>query len=139
MTILIIVIVAIILIAYLINASNKQLKYEVVKEGGLLNIFYNLEQALLEEDFFLYQDNVTTLEFHNKINNYSFLQLKLKKNFEIQNPYQMQMSHILEGKVNQKTMPYIVTPHLTTEQFREALVRMLKELLEKQANSILTK
>lgn len=139
MTILIIVIVAIILIAYLINASNKQLKYEVVKEGGLLNIFYNLEQALLEEDFFLYQDNVTALEFHNKINNYSFLQLKLKKNFEIQNPYQMQMSHILEGKVNQKTMPYIVTPHLTTEQFREALVRMLKELLEKQANSILTK
>ncbi len=115
------------------------MKYEVVKEGGLLNIFTNLELALLEEDFFLYQDNVTTLEFHNKINNYSFLQLKLKKNFEIQNPYQMQMSHILEGKVNQKTMPYIVNPHLTTEQFREALIRMLKEIMDKQVTSLIKK
>lgn len=139
MTIFIIIIIVIVLGIVLFNASNKQLKYEVLKEGGLLNVFSNLEIALLEEEFFLYQDNVTSLEFHNKINNYSFLQLKLKKNIEIQNPYQMQMFHILEGKVTQKTMPYIVNPNFTTEQFSEALVRMLKELLEKQANNLLTK
>lgn len=139
MTIFIIVIIAIILVAYLFNASNKHLKYEVLKEGGLLNIFSNLESALLKENFFLYQDNITSLEFHNKINNYSFLQLKLKKNLEIKNPYQMQMAHIQEGKVTQKTMPYIINPTLTTEQFRNALVRMLKELLEKRANTLLPK
>lgn len=139
MTVFIIVSIIVVIGIFLFNASNKHLKYEVLKEGGLLNIFSNLEFALLEEDFFLYQDNITSLEFHNKINNYSFLQLKLKKNIEIKNPYQMQMAHIQEGKVTQKTMPYIVTPTLTTEQFRDALVRMLKELLEKQANTLLTK
>ena len=51
----------------------------------------------------------------------------------------MQMIHILNGEVTQKTIPYIINQHLTTEQFREALIRMLKEIMGKQLTSLIKK
>ena len=124
MTVFIVILIVIIIIIYFINITNKQLKYEILKEGGLINIFSNLELALFEADCYLYQNKVTSLEYHNKINDYSFLKLELKKTFDPQNQYQMQMIHVLNGRINQKTIPYIIFPHQTTEEFSAMLLRM---------------
>ena len=131
MAIFIVILIAVIFILYLINASNKQLKYEVVRDGGLIEIFSNLESALSEIDFILYQNKITSLEYHNRINEYSYLKLEVKKTFDTQNPYLMQMTHVLNGNVEKKTIPYIISPNQETEQFSSMLVRMGKEIMGK--------
>jgi len=124
----IIVVIVIVIIVYFIKATNKQLKYEAQRDGGLINIFANLEIALLEEGFFLYEDKISSLVFHNEVNRGSFLQIIVKKNFESRNSYQMQMMHILNGAIYKKTIPHIISPKITTDQYRKEVATMINEV-----------
>lgn len=123
-----IIIIVIVIIIFFINASNKQLKYEALSDGGLINIFSNLEIALLEEGFFLYEDQISSLVFHDEVNQDSFLQVIIKKTFETENSYQIQMMNILNGAIYKKTIPHLISPKITTEKYRKDVTKMINEV-----------
>ena len=128
MAIFIVVIILVIIVFFFLNASKNHMKYEIQKEGGLDLIFLNLDIALSMLDFSLYKDDISEIEYHNRVNSYTFYKLLLKKTFDSNSPYQMQMSYLINGKVIKKTMPYIIKPYLPIEVYEKVVDRMFDEL-----------
>ena len=83
MTALIIGLIVVIVVAFLLQASKQQAKNEVAAQGGLRNIFGNLDSALRDQEFVFANDKVSTVEYINEINKQSYIKLVLKKNLDL--------------------------------------------------------
>lgn len=130
-TVLIIILIIAIL---LFQASIKQVKREVILEGGLRTIFSTLDDLLKSEHFVYNEDQVSSIEYRRNIDQYSYLLLTLRKCFRNDEPYEMQMFQIVTGEVKIKTIPYTILPHHTKNQLSDCLVRMLHEMASKKIN-----
>ena len=124
------------MVAFLLQASKQQAKNEVAAQGGLRNIFGNLDSALRDQEFVFANDKVSTVEYINEINKQSYIKLVLKKNLDLKTPYEMQMFHIMNGQTNKKTIPYIVFPEQTYQQFKDSILKMGEDILQQLANDV---
>ncbi len=136
MTALIIGLIVIVVVAFLLQASKQQAKNEVTAQGGLRNIFKNLDSALRDQEFVFANDNISTVEYINEINKQSYIKLVLKKNLDLKTPYEIQMFHIMNGQTKKKTIPYIVFPEQTYQQFKDNILKMGEDILQQLADDV---
>src|SRR5262245_57292319 len=121
---IIIVIIAIIIFA-LVQVSKSQAKQEVLSQGVLRTIFSRLIVALENYGFNFFNDNISVLEYHCNIDQFSFLKFTIRKTINIKEPYHIQIQKVKSGIINAQTIPWIILPYYSIEEFLDIIKRMI--------------
>lgn len=131
MTVLVVILIIALLVIIFIQSSKAQAQKEVNSQGGLSFIFLNLIVALDQLGFELFNDSITTLEFHRKIDQYSFLSFTIKKTINPKEPYLLQLKKIISGVSREETIPWISSPDYSIEKFISIINSMIDSMSPK--------
>lgn len=135
-TYIVIFIVLAIILFFWYKISNDYVENQVKSLGGMTMIFVNLHYVLLENNFELYSESLRSLEYRQLLNHHSFIKFVLRSSINPKEPYDMQMFIITSGEVKVKTIPYLIVPNRTKEQFGDVFFRMSNELNIKSSSSL---
>jgi hypothetical protein len=124
--VVIIIIIAVILL--LIIISKQYSKHEVLSEGGLRNIFFTLDTVLLTNGFLFVEDNTTMIEYRRRINEFTYLSMQVKKTVNSLEPYHLELRKYIDNKVSKRTIPFIISPDMSKEEFKKNIIMMESQL-----------
>lgn len=128
MTFVIVILVIAVILFVLHQLSNNQAKQEVQSQGGLRNIFFNLDIALGNSVFYIYSDSISILEYHKNIDQFSFIKFTITKSIDVKQPYSILMKKVTSGIITEKTIPWIIREHYSVDEYLKIIQEMGQSL-----------